>query len=675
MCFGDNCCLLSADDRFFEICEISRKEGEMHATTLLSEIMYPDDMQYVIKQIKNTMVLGETNFECYIKLLTFKKNIRLVVKTGKIRKDSEGIFIDVVVRDITDISNLNGKVDISEEKLKSVLEGASVTLWDIKKKSCLWSKEVQLSLGVPAESENLIDTLCTQNLLHGDSVELFRNVVDRLLHGEVSITEDFWYNKDNDKLLCRRVTLFAEHDENNEVVKIREVGRDVTKELLGKEGVDIEEIVKSMPGGIFVVDVETETLRYANDVYFEVIGYTREELKIQFNNMPRYIVYPEDILAYGKKIKTDLKVTYCGGFEGRIRRSDEKEIWVNVKTKKKGKNYFSIVTDITEQKRIISKLKYEQFFNQIVNSITEDIIVRFDMQTNLVQYTGRGLENFNIDYKPISFSDSTFKGYMGNSLKSEGFKVLQRNFPDSMLEEDIIYNEDLPVFMKIIQNIASGKEEPSEFRLKNIYGKVEWYRFEYRIAFEDEVPVCVVGRINNIEKEKMLVEQASVDTLTGCYNQGTTKIHINQVLKTANEKSLHAFIVVDIDNFKNINDNFGHLMGDTVLKDLAGKMKDIFRGSDFVGRIGGDEFVIFMCEYGHSNILEKKMCELVKVLQTTCTGVEGDYSISGSVGVAVYPDDGLTYEDLYCNADIALYVAKAKGKNQFCMYSKSMNTR
>lgn len=180
----------------------------------------------------------------------------------------------------------------------------------------------------------------------------------------------------------------------------------------------------------------------------------------------------------------------------------------------------------------------------------------------------------------------------------------------------------------------------------------------------------------DIEKRQQieLKYKAERDLLTGLYNKGTTELMIAKRLLIGKENNISGVLyIIDIDNFKTINDRLGHLYGDAVLSELSESLRRAFREYDIVGRIGGDEFLVFAEGLHSKNSMAKKAKEICDAfLQTYANDKDEDYTVSSSVGIAIFPQDGEAFEELYKNADAALYVAKAAGKNGYTFYKEDV---
>ncbi len=173
------------------------------------------------------------------------------------------------------------------------------------------------------------------------------------------------------------------------------------------------------------------------------------------------------------------------------------------------------------------------------------------------------------------------------------------------------------------------------------------------------------------KKLETLQSKAEKDSLTGIYNRAETEKQIKKYL-IENLHSKGALFMIDTDNFKQINDTEGHMVGDVVLAELANGMKRLMRDSDIVGRIGGDEFTVFMKDISSRKDAEKKAQELLHMFGHLFDSEKSPMKVSCSIGIAFYPSDGHTFKELYSNADKALYQAKMQGKNCVFVYDREL---
>lgn len=196
---------------------------------------------------------------------------------------------------------------------------------------------------------------------------------------------------------------------------------------------------------------------------------------------------------------------------------------------------------------------------------------------------------------------------------------------------------------------------------------IRWVRDNVRFLVDAESGhLCVMLTARDIEKEKQeeqkLVTAATMDKMTMILNRETTMERIREILKNEPQER-HVLYMLDVDNFKVLNDTLGHQEGDSFLISLASVIKKNFRESDVVGRIGGDEFFVFMRRAPEQKRIIEKTREFLKSTHKVCESYK-ELGVSVSIGVSCYPDDGTTLDELYAKSDDALYRAKKKGKNQ-----------
>lgn len=181
--------------------------------------------------------------------------------------------------------------------------------------------------------------------------------------------------------------------------------------------------------------------------------------------------------------------------------------------------------------------------------------------------------------------------------------------------------------------------------------------------------------VNNIVA--VLDSKAHIDQLTGIMNKRSFEESVENALAHPYEGSGLALIILDVDNFKDVNDTLGHDAGDKVLADIGKVLRTVFRSDDYLGRLGGDEFCVGLRmslisnEYCHK-LVEKKCEELCKVFRNKYMGSNNDYKISVSIGAVCSPEYGTDFRTLYKRADSALYISKRSGKDTYTIYSEEL---
>lgn len=171
-----------------------------------------------------------------------------------------------------------------------------------------------------------------------------------------------------------------------------------------------------------------------------------------------------------------------------------------------------------------------------------------------------------------------------------------------------------------------------------------------------------------------LLHMANHDALTGLPNRNLLDDRIEQALHQAHrEKGRFAVLFLDLDRFKNINDSLGHQVGDHVIRTLAERLQAVLREGDTVARLGGDEFVVVLLSVEHEESAALVAEKLIESVEQRIVFEDNELLVSTSIGVAVYPEDGETQEELLKNADAAMYQAKQDVGSRFKFYSPKMN--
>ncbi len=257
-----------------------------------------------------------------------------------------------------------------------------------------------------------------------------------------------------------------------------------------------------------------------------------------------------------------------------------------------------------------------------------------------------------------------------------------------------VYYEDIPTATRystsrIIKECLAGKKQliydyrtmafnapTNDTYVNDNPSQYIWYRMMINITKNEETgeinAICTADDIQSEKEEEIaLRHKAERDPLTGAYNKEGIKNNVEKYLKSGGHGTMFMF---DLDNFKGINDNMGHVFGDKVLNEIYVEVDKLFRSQDFIARVGGDEFVVFMVGNESSELITSKanaICESLNRKYVADNGVS--INISTSVGIAITPKDSTEYDTLYHLSDLAMYASKNGGKNMYTIYNKDMH--
>ena len=333
--------------------------------------------------------------------------------------------------------------------------------------------------------------------------------------------------------------------------------------------------------------------------------------------------------------------------------------------------YRIMMLRLLPDKRVVNGFRY-------ISVVIDDIIASMDKfvvnRVNLTKYRSilSLMDNFFFDYTQVN---NHINIYIYSHNKSYLFFSDDFDFwMDEMLTKYIWNENDRKKFQTFCMYMKEGVDNfkvqfsttffsrSSRNDLVVIEGSTIFDHLDNRIA------VGVIRTEGQLAEQPYYTTEASKDAATGLMNKRAIMEYAAQKLLTEKEGK-YFLMVIDIDDFKHINDTYGHLYGDTVILKIAECFKRIVSTRGMVARFGGDEFVI---------LLEKCELEILEfILQTIFNNVKvlfldehEELKVTLSAGVAVHPQDGNTYDELFLKADKALYVAKANGKNGYVIYNE-----
>ncbi len=231
-------------------------------------------------------------------------------------------------------------------------------------------------------------------------------------------------------------------------------------------------------------------------------------------------------------------------------------------------------------------------------------------------------------------------------------------------------------FMRIIK--ARGSISGFEAQVYRKNGDVIWISENARAVFDGTQVLYYEGTVEDVTERKLyqsrIEQQANYDTLTGLANRSLLNDRLQQAIFTAASYGTRlAIVFVDLDRFKFINDSLGHHVGDELLKVMADRFRTCAREYDTVARLGGDEFVLLINGQGEPDSVGTTMERMLKVISQPWRSAQGEFEITCSIGVALYPDDGSDADTLLKHADSAMYRAKEHGRNNFQFFTNELN--
>jgi len=398
------------------------------------------------------------------------------------------------------------------------------------------------------------------------------------------------------------------------------------------------------------------TLLETGDEDINLAGYSIKEIREELGGGLIGLIHPEDREPVRTEFRDQLKRGTSVKLEFRLLRKDGSVCWVLNKSRLmingQGQEYlYNAVTDITHFKHINEELLEELERYEIILAQTENVLFEWSAKED-----------------KISFSNTWEKIF--------GFAPLREGLRDKLADGSHFHPDDLPLLFDGIANIENGSNyEVVEVRIATAKGRYLWCRMRATaIRGKDGSLEKIAGVIINIDAEKQaeqaLQDRAERDSLTKLLNKDTGRRQAEEYFARFPAGVHSALLIIDLDNFKQVNDQYGHLFGDVVLTKTAREIKKLFRSQDIVSRIGGDEFLVLMRGISDRKLVEDRCQRLLNSLRNVFQNQKNKMPLSCSIGIALSPEHGRTYYELFNKADRALYRAKAKGKNSFAIYNE-----
>jgi diguanylate cyclase (GGDEF)-like protein/PAS domain S-box-containing protein len=241
-----------------------------------------------------------------------------------------------------------------------------------------------------------------------------------------------------------------------------------------------------------------------------------------------------------------------------------------------------------------------------------------------------------------------------------------------------IHADDLDKRHQCLQDHLAGEtpEYICEYRIITQEGETVWVLGRGKALFDAEGnPIRMAGSMTDITQTKMqnmkIQHLAYHDALTGLPNRLAFLEKLSAELNEENKYAKGALLFMDLDNFKMINDSMGHAVGDQFLMQTADALKKVAQ-EQFVARLGGDEFIVILFGESDRQIISGFAQKLIQAVSEVCISTHDPLAVTLSIGIALYPDDGLDTKSLLKNADIAMQCAKNQGKHRFEFFTTAM---
>lgn len=567
------------------------------------------------------------------------------------------------------------QVALNEKRYDLIKKSSELILFDYypSKDKIVFDKQIARKNGFPKVINRFLNRILAYGLLYKSSVAKFLEAFEKIKSGVTQVETEIvvWRNSE-----YRMYNVKLHNVQVEEVMPECVVGivKDITAEKLLAQEKQYKEIIASKANTAYVVNI-------TKDEFIEPVKNLSKDYSIsQGDSFSAFVqffaekfVHPKDREQYLENFSNaNIKSHYENGicqysFVYRKMIGNKKYNWLESNAcllehsmTKEIIGYFQ-VADITEVKTNEKRTAENERYNKYLLE-SNTFVLEMNITKNIIT---RGKELLIKDCENACSSD-----YTQQMLLSA---------------KKFVYHEDVSAYLatfsreNILQQFYSGnKNIYLEFRRRFKNCEVRWMVCKLYLledAFSKEVKGLM--HIEDIDERKKheleLIYRSERDALTGFYNKAAIQKYVEKSLGEHNSKqNMVALMIYDLDYFKNINDKFGHLFGDKVLTEIATAVKNILDEKALIGRVGGDEFLVFLAGYSTKEEILEKAEEIVKIISRQYNKAGKTQAISASIGIAFYPEQGKIYKQLYAKADKALYLAKERGKSQVAVCEEKL---
>ncbi|MEG1557568.1 MAG: diguanylate cyclase [Oscillospiraceae bacterium] len=428
-----------------------------------------------------------------------------------------------------------------------------------------------------------------------------------------------------------------------------------------------QSLLDNINGGMVVVTyaktAEESLATYVSTGFTKMTGYTLDDINKLHGGRYIDLLLEEDRQDAFESHQKQISVGKTYRIPYRIRKKDGPILWIMdngyLVDGMDGLQNNSILTDITLVKQQEQELRMsEKRFSVAINA-SSGTLFEVDLKKQMYTHFENAERIFGVSSQKLMADTRVF-----SSLPFA-------EFVDAVTEY-FFYPDDRILAKTKMEKLMKDKKASYEARLRRGDDTYIWARIDLSISLDESgAPARLVGFMSDIDdikkQSELLKNRVQTDSMTGLYNK-VAMTTLSQKVLNDYPNGLHALLVLDIDNFKGVNDTLGHAFGDLVLIEACAKLKAAFRNNDIVGRMGGDEFAVLMKNVPDTSSVLKKATEISGAFRQTYEGEKEKYQISCSIGIIMIEENRESFETLYRKADAALYQAKQGGKDQVVLY-------
>ena len=673
--------------------------GEVEPTyDTFANTIHPEDRERVLALVTQTLE-GGVPFDTEFRVCRPDGTVRIVSARGEVRRNADGQPVSMfgMGLDITELRAADEAVRAAQRQLQSVIDAASeVAIISTDADGCitLFNRGAEQMLGYRAadlvgkrtpvvfhdasEMAARSEALSREygRPLHGMDVFL-----EPALHGDTAPREWTYLRADGARLIVS-LAVTPERDASGRIGGFLGVATDITAraELLAR----LEKIGRNTPGMIYQFQQRPDgsaCFPYASEGVRDIYGVSPNEVthdaSVVFG-----VLHPDDVQQIIDSIAVSARDLTSWHLQYRVNHPLKGEIWAEGRSSPERLPDGSVlwhgaIFDVTEQKQTELALARSLRELRASEQRQHELLVLTQREQGRLTALLSGMSVgilFEDRDKRVEYVNPAFRHMW--AIKEDTDLVGQPT--EEVLNHSTHRFARPDHASKHILHVLDTHEISERFEV-DLYDGRTLTQLSYPVSDPDG---RVIGRLwiyEDITHERQTAQQliylAEHDALTGLYNRHRFQEHLDRMISTsARSGARFGLLYFDLDEFKTINDTFGHRAGDTVLVRAAGEVASLVRGGEMFARVGGDEFAVLV-EMVHGNEPEHLAERIVHAISAIPFRFRGsNLRLTASIGIAQFPRHGDNAEDLVAHADTAMYQAKGSGKNTWAIYDASRNT-
>jgi diguanylate cyclase (GGDEF)-like protein/PAS domain S-box-containing protein len=662
----DSVCYLDRNRRFLFV---NRKFAQLRGMTpddiigkTTREVMGPELAEWIADRTQPVLDRGEmVTYERDEELPGGRKRYLHVKVVPNIAEHGVVVGMYVVSHDISDVKQAQEQLAAREEELRFFAENIpeAIAYVDLERGCTFVNNLFLASRGYTREFA--LGRFPDQESYPPEVLEMLKPHLARVHRGEETSYERFLKTPSGQERWVR-VALTPRRDADGRVRGYYAVSTDIheiksAQEQIADKERQLRQVIDSIPTPMCYVDAG-DFYRYVNDSFLSYVGLASEQI------VGRSVrdVLGDDRWALLTPSMARVRAGEALAVERLVRFADGHKRWMTVRLTPRFSGgeylgYYATTSDIHEQKLVEEELRRANTILSAHFDNTPLAVIEWDTALRVARWSGQSEAIFGWSAPET----------LGRPLR--GWRL--------------VYEEDEAAVGDMIRSLVEGRERHATLRHRNYRkdGSVIWVEWHNSALRDEEGRVISILSLaqdvsSRIQAEERLQYMATHDGLTGLPNSVLLHDRLDAALARARRARRRVGVMfLDLDHFKDVNDTLGHRIGDALLKELARRIRGALRQSDLLARISGDEFVVVLEDLPDEGSPERVARMILDEVRRPFQ-VEGhELHVSGSLGLALHPEDGNDAETLLKNADAAMYHAKELGRNGFRNFSAELAQR